>query len=148
MKKTVLIFTMVFALFACDDNISENNQEEIVYEAIQQGFLSGDNMTSNSQNSVITDQNNWNQLVSLLTSENYDLSSVNIDFNTHCVLYIKDEARPKGGYSISVQNVYEGTNTIDVHITKSFSDSPNMDMPTQPFYIAKMPKTNKSIIFL
>lgn len=149
MKKVILILIIGFAIFACnDDNTLGNNQENIDYEILQRGYLSGDRITSNPQNDVITNQNEWSQLVNLLASEPYDLSSINIDFNSHHILYIMDEPRSAGGYSLNIDNIYENSNTIDVYVNSSFSDSLEVDMPTQPFCLVKIPKTNKTINFI
>ena len=149
MKKVILILIIGFTIFACnDDNALGNNQENVDYEILQRGYLSGDRITSNPQSNAITNQNDWSQLVNTLASEPYDLSSINIDFNSHHILYIMDEPRSAGGYSLNIDNIYENLNTIDVYVKSSFSDSLEVDMPTQPFCLAKIPKTNKTINFI
>src|SRR5690606_18821222 len=148
MKKVILILMIGFTMFACNDDTSVDNRENVDYEVMQKGYLSGDHITSNPQSNAITNQDEWNQLVSLLTTEFYDLNTINIDFNTQYVLYIVDEPRSAGGYSIDVDAIFENANTIDVHINSSFSDASEIDMPTQPFCLVKISKTDKSINFI
>ena len=137
-----------FTIFACNDDDSVNNRKNVDYEILQKGYLSGDHITSDPLSNTITNQNEWSQLVNLLTDEFYDLNAINIDFNTHYILYIVDEPRSAGGYSIDVDTIFENTNSIDVHINSSFSDSLEIDMPTQPFCLVKIPKTDKTINYI
>ena len=147
MKNIILISILSVFLTNCkgDDNTNITNDREI-FEIIQQGFFSGDNITTTGKNNVITNQNDWNQLVSLLATQQYDLSTITVNFSQENILFIRDEPRPDGKYSIIVDKVLYLPTEVQVYIKKEVSEF-GPDMPTQPFCVAKISKTNLPVNF-
>jgi len=143
------LFLILFAIFLTnckgDDNTKITNDREI-FEILAQGFFSGNNIITTGQNSVITNQSDWNQLVALLSTPQYDLSTVSVNFNHENILFIRDEPRPDGKYSIIVDKVLYTSTEIQVYIKKEVSEF-GPDMPRQPFCIAKISKTNLPVNF-
>lgn len=117
-----------------------------IFEILAAGAFSGDNITTTAQNSVITNQNDWNQIIALLATQNYDLSSSAIDFNREYALFIRDEPRPDGKYSITVDKVIYTPTEVQVYIKKIVTEYGH-HMPTQPFCVAKISKTNLPVNF-
>lgn len=147
MKNFILVATLSIFLTNCkgDDNTNTTQDREI-FEVIGQWFFSRDNITTTGQNSVITNQSEWNQLLVLLATENYDLSSKTINFNQESILFIRDEPRPNRKYSIIVDKVLYTSTEVQVYIKKGESEY-GPDTPSQPFCVAKISKTNLPVNF-
>lgn len=146
MRNLLLILFAVF-LTNCksDDNTNTTNDREI-FEILAAGAFSGDNITTTAQNNVITTQADWNNLVSLLATEHHDLSGATINFNQENIVFVRDEPRPNGQYAIVVDKVLYTSTEVQVYIKKIINNGGHQ-MPTQPFCVAKISKTNLPVNF-
>jgi len=147
MKNIILITVLSVFLTNCkgDDNTNITNDREI-FEILAAGAFAGDNITTVAQNNVITNQSDWNILVSLLATEHHDLSGVAINFNQENIVFIRDEPRPDGQYSIKIDKVLYTSTEVQVYIKKIINNGGHQ-MPTQPFCVAKISKTNLPVNF-
>lgn len=62
-------------------------------------------------------------------------------------MFIRDEPRPDGKNSIGVDKVLYTSTEVQVYIKKEVSEF-GPDKPEQPFYIAKISKTNLQVNFI
>ena len=147
MKNFILIAILSIFLTNCksDDNTNTTYDREI-FEILAAGAFAGDNITTTSQNSVITAQSDWNSLVSLLATEHHDLSGVTINFNQENIVFVRDEPRPDGKYAIVVDKVLYTSTEVQVYINKIVNNAGH-HMPIQPFCVAKISKTNLPVKF-
>ncbi|SFN12865.1 hypothetical protein SAMN05421741_101226 [Paenimyroides ummariense] len=146
MKNFILIATLSIFLTNCkgDDNVIAAENE--IFEILAAGAFAGDNITTTSQNSVITAQSDWNSLVSLLATEHHDLSGTTINFNQENIVFVRDEPRPDGKYAIVVDKVLYTSTEVQFYINKIVNNAGH-HMPIQPFCIAKISKTNLPVNF-
>ena len=134
MKNIFLILLLTLALVGC---ASDDNLENVDYEILEQG-----NLRQNIQN-------DWKLIINELSADHYDLSLINIDFNTNLILYIRDKEQPSSGYYITIDNIYESSSTMNVYIKSRFENEAIVQpTPSQPFCLVLIPKTNKSINFI
>jgi len=147
MKNFILIAIISIFLTNCkgDDNTNTTYNREI-FEILAAGAFSGDNITTTAQNSVITAQADWNSLVTLLATEHHDLSGTTINFNQENIVLVRDEPRPDGQYAIVVDKVLYTSTEVQVYIKKIVNNGGHQ-MPTQPFCVAKISKTNLPVNF-
>lgn len=145
MKNIFLILLLTLALVGC---ASDDNLENVDYEILEQGNLR-QNINNGAQNIIINNQNDWKLIINELSADHYDLSLINIDFNTNLILYIRDKEQPSSGYYITIDNIYESSSTMNVYIKSRFENEAIVQpTPSQPFCLVLIPKTNKSINFI
>lgn len=146
MKNIILITVLSIFLTNCkgDDNVIAPENE--IFEILAAGAFAGDNITTTAQNNVITNQSDWNSLVSLLATEHHDLSGVTINFNQENIVFVRDEPRLDGQYAIVVDKVLYTSTEVQVYIKKIVNNGGHQ-MPTQPFCVAKISKTNLPVNF-
>ncbi len=147
MKNLLLILLAVFLTNCKSDDNSQIPIQTEIFKIVAQGFFSGDNITTTTtQNNVLTNQNDWNQLVTLLSSEHHDLSTVAVNFSYDNIVFVRDEPRPDGRYAITIDKVLYTSTEIQIYIRKIVNDD-GSHMPIQPFCVAKISKTNLPVNF-
>jgi hypothetical protein len=146
------IFVSLILLFVLNCK-STQNQEKIVEQdsvLIGKGNLygSGDEGIE-KQNSIITDENDWQDLLAKMNSVNNvsdGFSETKIDFSKYTIIAIFDTVKTSGGHSLEL-DVKPNSETIEIHINgKSPEGMASMAM-TQPYYIVKIPKNDLPIVF-
>jgi hypothetical protein len=150
MKTLILTILTMFVLNSCDKNEESFSPQNINPTLIGEGSLFStysNNITSN--NLVILNDQDWNNFISNMNNPNnlsMSFTETNIDFNNYMILAVFDEPRPTGGYQISITNIVENSNNIIVDFNLTGSGDLTQ-MPTHPYYIVKIPKSNKPVIF-
>lgn len=145
MKKIFLIAILTLALASCssEDNGSFSAQN-IDWALIGKGLHSGNAI---QQNSVITNPDDWNQLLILLTESVYvEFTETEIDFDNYQLIVSIDQTRPHSGYSQSITNIIEKEDAIEVSVLSEESDS-GYAVIVQPHHIVKIPKSDKPVVF-
>jgi hypothetical protein len=133
-------------LFCCsNDNDSIYQSTKIIFTEIGQGFTElNDNL---AQNLIITSETEWNILMVNLPSEFVDnFNEININFNEFIIIAVITENQPNTGYSVSVNEIIENKNSINVFSEIQYTGS-GYTRIVQPFHIVKIPSTNKEIVF-
>jgi UDP-N-acetylglucosamine transferase subunit ALG13 len=133
-------------LFCCsNDNDSIYQSTKIIFTEIGQGFTElNDNL---AQNLIITTETEWNILMDNLPSEFVDnFNEININFNEFIIIAVITENQPNTGYSVSVNEIIENKNSINVFSEIQYTGS-GYTRIVQPFHIVKIPSTNKEIVF-
>ena len=133
-------------MFCCsNDNDSIYQSTKIIFTEIGQGFTElNDNL---AQNLIITTETEWNILMDNLPSEFVDnFNEININFNEFIIIAVITENQPNTGYSVSVNEIIENKNSINVFSEIQYVGSGYAAI-VQPFHIVKLPSTNKEIVF-
>lgn len=151
MKNIFLIAILSMVLMSCssDDNESFSTQN-IEFTTIGQGSLSGslENPEVSEQNIVITNQNDWAELISQMDSVNNqsnNFTEIDVDFDIYQVVVVIDEVRPVV-FTLNILNVVENETNINVIF---ISEEANFDgaITSQPYHIVKIPKSGKPVVF-
>jgi hypothetical protein len=133
-------------LFCCsNDNDSIYQPKKIIFTEIGQGFTElNDNL---AQNLIIATETEWNILIDNLPSEFVDnFNEININFNEFIIIAVITENQPNTGYSVSVNEIIENKNSINVFSEIQYTGS-GYTRIVQPFHIVKIPSTSKEIVF-
>ena len=149
----LVLFLLVLTIFiGCKNNDDDEFLPlPISTTRIGNGNLYGygqENITE--QNLIISSNMAWTELMNKMNSVNNETDNfieTEIDFSNFIILAIFDEIKMNGGYTIDIARVVENQNNLTVTIRNL---SPNRIAPTvitQPFYIVKIAKTAKTIIF-
>lgn len=133
-------------MFCCsNDNDSIYQSTKIIFTEIGQGFTElNDNL---AQNLIIATETEWNILIDNLPSEFVDnFNEININFNEFIIIAVITENQPNTGYSVSVNEIIENKNSINVFSEIQYTGS-GYTRIVQPFHIVKIPSTSKEIVF-
>ena len=144
--KTFILSLVLFSIVSCNNNDDEDGfiSKTITPVLIGNGPSSG---TAVKSNLVITNQEDWVQLMNLLTPYNTNnFTQKNIDFTNFELLVSIDGQTPDTGHSITISRVVENPLNVTVTITRAYAGS-GYQVLSQPFHIVKIPKLNKPIVF-
>lgn len=149
--KTLILLSLLF-VFGCNCNktttdMASKNIESVL---IAKGNLYGSGSEGiEKQNLVITNENDWASLLNQLDGANkvsQNFSETKIDFSKYTIVAIFADVKGSGGHKIEV-GISE---TPEEKIIKVIQTSPTgnaTSVMTQPYYIAKLPKSDLPIIF-
>ena len=128
-----------------NDNDSNYQSTKIIFTEIGLGFTElNDNL---AQNLIIATETEWNILLDNLPSEFVDnFNEININFNEFIIIALITENQPNTGYSVSINEIIENKNSINVFSEIHYIGSGYAAI-VQPFHIVKIPSTNKEIVF-
>ena len=128
-----------------NDNDSNYQSTKIIFTEIGLGFTElNDNL---AQNLIIATETEWNILLDNLPSEFVDnFNEININFNEFIIIAVITENQPNTGYSVSVNEIIENKNSINVFSEIQYTGS-GYTRIVQPFHIVKIPSTSKEIVF-
>lgn len=152
LKMIFLMLVMVCILPSCnndDDDIANTfTPENITIQTIGIGDLCCSGVQNiPQQNIVITDQMQFNNLITAMDSVNNVSSSftqTTIDFNSYLVIAVFLEVKPSVWY-VEITNIVEQQNEVEVSYTETQTI---LGTVSQPFHIVKTPITSKPIVFL
>jgi hypothetical protein len=152
--KKIILFTIILLTISCSKNNDENSIQNypitITPTLIGKGDLYGAGSENiQQQNVIITNQNDWNLLISKMNTSNNvsnGFSQTNIDFLNYEIIAIYDSLKGNGGHSIEITNIEENQNTIIITIDR-LHNGDDTSVITQPYHIVKIAKTTKTIIF-
>ena len=108
----------------------------------------GNDITGLTQISTrITNQTNWNLLLSSMNSVSNTFTETTIDFVNYDVIAIIDSERPCTNFSININNIVENEDNITVQSSSSGDVNNCFTAIVQPYHIVKIPKSPKPVIF-
>jgi hypothetical protein len=141
----LLFFSLFFMLSCNNDNDSCFQSTEIIFTEIGRGFTEqNDNL---AKNLIITTETEWNIFLDYLPSEFVDnFNEININFNEFIIIAVITENQPNTGYSVSINEIIENKNSINVFSEIQYTGS-GYTRIVQPFHIVKIPSTSKEIVF-
>jgi len=149
MKKNLFILLTILLFISCDNDETDNEFHpiEINFTEIGKGTLSGSGQENISQsNLIIQNQAEWQSLMDNMNSiDNVTsiFSETEIDFENYTIIAIFLEVKGNG-WEIEINNVIENENSINISTQETEYDTLAI---TQPFYIAKISNSDKTIIF-
>lgn len=147
MKKTILILSILFLITACNSDDSEEQTTPVSYSLVFHNYVSGSEGDKKSNLVVKTDAE-WDIFLAnpKIKGRTYEFSETEIDFTKYQIIAIFDEMHPYNGYFVDIKEVREGKSTITIYLEyKNIVGFATV--LTQPLTIAKIPKTNKKIVF-
>src|SRR5690606_15209372 len=111
MKKMFLIAILSMVMINCgsDDNNESFIPQNIDFTTIGQGVAIVNLMTIEQQNTVITNQEDWNQFLESFP-EAAETSETDIDFNTFQVIVSIDDIRFNTGFWLEITEIIENEN--------------------------------------
>ena len=151
MKLTFFLLTLA-VFIGCNSNVDDASLAvPISTTLIASGNLygnGGENIPM--QNMIISNNKEWTELMNKLNSVNNvtdNFTETEFDFSNFTIIALFDDIKMYGGYSIEIESVVENRSDLIAVIRHL---SPNGIAPTvitQPYFIVKIPKTEKRIIF-
>ena len=146
MKTLILIFISFFMLLSCnnsDDSFSPQNITPILI-----GKNSISNPSTPLQNSLITNQAQWDILLSTMNSVNNvsnNFTESSIDFNNFDIVAVFRNPISNSSSTVDITSIVETENQRVVTV-QNLIDGVSADV-AQPFHIVKIPKSTKPIVF-
>lgn len=149
MKNVILILFSILIFASCEKDSTELiNLDQTI---IGSGDLHGNGREDiNKSNLVINSTSDWDKLldkIDAVNNESQHFSETQIDFAAFTILAVFDEIKGTGGHYIKIDKVVQKNNSIEVTILKSEPRDYGYAVMTQPFYITKIEKTNKNVVF-
>ena len=95
----------------------------------------------------ITNQTDWNTLLSSMNSVSNTFAQTTIDFVNYNIIAIIDDERPCTNFSINIDSITEYENNITVQYSSSGDINNCFNAVVQPYHIVKIPKSSKPVIF-
>ena len=147
--QTIILLSLVFVL-GCKSNQNNAKMKTIEPILIAKGNLHGAGSEGiDKQNIIIDNQADWENLISKMDKVNKvseQFTETKIDFSRYTVIAIFNDVMGSGGHSIAI-DISANSERILV-VTKFHSPSGNAtSVMTQPYYIAKITKTERPIVF-
>jgi|SRR5690554_619688 len=153
MKKIFLMAILSIVLVSCnnDDNGEQSfTPQTITPVLIAQSDLLGVAIFSipdeDQYNNYFNNENDWENFLNNNSALSFYPEIGNIDFNYDTILVCVDYTKPTFGYSIGFNSIIEYENEVVVSIKYAGNDG-GATMPSRPFIIVKIPKTEKPIVF-
>lgn len=146
MKTLILTFISFFMLLSCnnsDDSFSPQNITPILI-----GKNSISNPSTPLQNSLITNQAQWDILLSTMNSVNNvsnNFTESSIDFNNFDIVAVFRNPISNSSSTVDITSIVETGNQRVVTV-QNLIDGVSADV-AQPFHIVKIPKSTKPIVF-
>lgn len=150
MHKALLFFLgLLLTLTGC------NSDQEPTFVTIESIIVSQGNLNGAGeegivkQNLIINDESMWNEMVNKMNSvnnESVNFLETEIDFSSNQVIAIFDAVRSSGGYSFEI-SVKQNHITRIVELKYLNPESNVASVITQPYVVARIPKSELPIIF-
>lgn len=146
MKKLILSLVLLLTL-SCTNN---NDDESLETQNIATIFIGKGELYSNTiynqENIVITNNNDWQILLSNFNSINNNITSTfseaNIDFNNYQIIVAIDKKNYTA--TVDITSVVENSSNITVTINRQ---SGLGAVISRPFHIVKIKKSTKPVVF-
>ncbi|WP_179339266.1 protease complex subunit PrcB family protein [Winogradskyella ludwigii] len=153
MKKYIIIsLTLLFVVNCKSNKMDQNNAEMVNAESvlIAKGNLYGSGEEGiTKQNRVIDNQNDWKDLIAQMNTVNNvsdHFSETEINFSKYTIIAVFNGVKGSGGHSIDIDISSTSKNTL-VTVNYSAPKGNATSAMTQPYYIAKILKSNLPIVF-
>lgn len=149
MRNIIIILASIFILTACNkDSSGPNNLEQVL---IGSGILGGAGAEEIQKgNYIIESEFVWNALISRMNqvnNESQNFTETDIDFNKFVILAVFEDVMSSGGYSVRIEELIETNDAIEVLVERESPTGIVTHAITQPFYISKIERPNKDIVF-
>ncbi|EPR70094.1 hypothetical protein ADIWIN_3957 [Winogradskyella psychrotolerans RS-3] len=151
--QALILLSLVFVLSCKSSKIEENNAKMKNSELIliAKGNLHGAGEEGIAkQNTVIDNQSDWEHLMTQMNTTNKvseSFTETKIDFSKYAIIAVFNDVKGNGGSSIDLEVSTSSENNTVVTVTYVAPTGYATSVMTQPFYIAKIPKTDLSVVF-
>ncbi|QNK77194.1 protease complex subunit PrcB family protein [Winogradskyella sp. PAMC22761] len=148
--KVKLIILIAIGLFSCKANHNKDKMAIIETVLIAKGNLHGSGSEGfTKQNMVIDNQSDWESLMAQINSVNNvsdHFTETKINFSEYNVIAVFDDVKGSGGHKINLDVIKTNKQVL---VTVDFVGPSGMatTVMTQPYYIAKILKTDLPILF-
>ncbi len=146
MKTLILTFISFFMLLSCNDSDDSFSPQNITPILIGKNSIS--NPSTPLQNSLITNQAQWDILLSTMNSVNNvsnNFTESSIDFNNFDIVAVFRNPISNSSSTVDITSIVETENQRVVTV-QNLIDGVSADV-AQPFHIVKIPKSTKPIVF-
>lgn len=150
--QALIILSLVFVM-SCKskkNTTSKMANENITSVLIAKGNLYGDGAEGlTKQNMVITNQNDWKALINKMNSVNNvsdNFTETEIDFNKSTIIAVFNDVKGSGGHQLELDISTTSEKTV-VIVKPTSPTGMATSVMTQPYYIAKIQKTDLPIVF-
>lgn len=151
--KILSLVLLVLAVFGCQESAEEEYfpPQNILPTLIGHGQLSS-NATIQQQNTVISNQSQWNQFIIEMNNMNGEdvstsFTEINVDFTNYIIIALIDSMRGDTGYSIDIDSVVENQSDVTVDILH-VNIHAGWTVIQRPYHIVKIPIQSKPIVFI
>lgn len=142
----ILIFLFLVGFFS---NCSIIEETEIIPTLIGKGNLMGSENIA-QQNIVISNEVSWLDLIFQMDTYNSyssGFTETDIDFETYMLVAVFDQIYGNGGHGLEINSIYENDTEIIIDVEKVNPAGDATCVISQPYYIVKIPKSNKTVVF-
>lgn len=149
MLKRVFLFAIGVLVLSCQTSKRALTKDSL--SVIAKGALHGAGEEGiKAQQTVIDDRVHWREFKIKMNTVNPisdQFQNTPVDFSSEMVLVLFDKVRRSGGYVFGIDAIEETEKEIIVKIREKKPKGMTTSVLEQPFYLAKIPKTGKKIIF-
>ncbi|WP_430613059.1 hypothetical protein [Flavobacterium sp. JP2137] len=155
MKYKMMVLTLILLMVGCQKKVEKKSTTipepvNIEFTLIGMGNLLGNGSEGIEAGSLwITGQSEWNDLIEKMNTL-YAVSDTfiesDIDFTTFDVIASFDIVRPHTGYVVQVDKITDDSNNRIVQVALRVNNN-GFEVPSQPYYLIKMSKSGKTVMF-
>lgn len=150
MRKSILIILLSIFVLSCHSDDENSEMTNIEFTLIAKGDLYVNGAEGIvEQNLIISQQTAWSNLITQMDSI-YNVSDnfveTDINFSEYTIIAVFDEVKGNAGHDLDL-NIMSDSENIIVNVTDLAPEGNATTVITQPFYIAKIHKSDLSIIF-
>lgn len=150
MKIKTLIVLSLIVVFGCKCHKTNSKMTNTASVLIAKGNLYGSGEEDiPKQNLVIQNQSDWDNLMAQMNKVNTvsdSFTETKIDFSKSTIIAIFANVKGSGGHKIELDISNTSENTL-VKVNHTAPKGNATSVMTQPYYIAKIPKSDLPIIF-
>lgn len=147
--KNIVFLCFVVLLSSCNSGKTGANDHNLIL--ISKGSLHGAGKEEiPAQRTVITSKVEWEKLKAKMNSINSvsdNFKNDTIDFSKEVVIAIFEPVKTTGGHSVSVSETLETNEEFRIRVKTTAPEGMATTVMTRPYYLAKMNKPSKPIIF-
>ncbi|MGO2101618.1 MAG: protease complex subunit PrcB family protein [Psychroflexus halocasei] len=146
MLKKLIVISLVITGISCKSYQDPSTENMTI---IHQSELTGNGEEGiNGSYHVIENQEDWNALEEKMNSINDQRIKMDpVNFKNEMIIALFSEVKNSGGHSIKIKEITQKDNQVIIKVEETSPRGLATSMMTQPYYIAKIPKTDKLIEF-
>lgn len=138
--KNGIYFLLVLVISSCS-----SKKQIISFTEVMKG---GHSNIEVAQSFVIKDQASLNNVfASINQTREPKLSIPSIDFESEMLIALFMGMKNSGGYSVKIDSIISKPKELVVFVKETKPKGRTTMVMTQPYYIAKIKKTNKTVVF-
>lgn len=148
MRSTLFLLGTILFIASCSKNYDDIDTSQTL---IKDGSLSGSEEIA-QQNTVFKKEKDWNAFLDELNTvndETADFTETDIDFSEFMVIACVDKVQSSGGYDITITEITQTDSKVKITVenTQPADGAITTTVITQPYYIIKLPATDKAVSF-